>query len=81
MDEWNMDLYHCLARERLERIRAEAERAALLRDIRPPRRALRVALGTAFLAIGRWVMGPVPDWTDEVTRSVSAASGGRSRSR
>jgi len=81
MDEWNMDLYHCLARERLERIRAEAERAALLRDIRPPRRPLRVTLGTALLAIGRWVMGPVPDWTDEVTRSAPAASGGTPTSR
>ena len=71
---YSEDFYSVVAKERLERFRAEAERAALYKEARPPKRALRMALGKALMATGRWVLGPVPDWTDEVPRVAPATA-------
>jgi hypothetical protein len=79
MNELNQDFYHCIARERFERIRAEMERIRLLRDLRPARRPLRVALGQVLMAIGRWIVGPVPDWTENPRGAAPATSTGRDR--
>ena len=75
------DFYSVVAKERLERMRAEAERAALFREARPPKRALRMALGKALMATGRWVLGPVPDWTDDVRRVAPAVGRAAQRAR
>jgi hypothetical protein len=41
-----------LARDRLAELRALAARESLYRELRPPRRPLRVALGAALVRIG-----------------------------
>jgi hypothetical protein len=52
----------CLQRteEMLAEARARAARRALLRDARPPRRWARVWLGSALIAAGPRLLGPVP---------------------
>ena len=49
-----------LAREKLEEARAAAAQRALLRDLRPARRPLRVAVGHALIKVGHWVAGRAP---------------------
>src|SRR5262245_7292002 len=58
------------AEERLADARALAARRALLRDARPPRRRPRVWLGSVLIAVGRRLLGPVPELR------APAASGG-----
>jgi hypothetical protein len=49
-----------LARERLDEARATAARWALIRELRPARRPVRVAVGRALIKIGHWVAGRAP---------------------
>jgi len=49
-----------LAREKLEEARAAAAQRALLRDLRPARRPVRVAVGHALIKVGHWVAGRAP---------------------
>ena len=65
MSDMHQVFYECLAKERLAALEAEAARAALIRSLRGPRRPLRVMLGKGLVAVGRWVLGPVTEWTDE----------------
>ena len=72
MSDMHQVFYECLAKERLAALEAEAVRAALIRALRGPRRSLRVVLGQGLLAVGRWVRGPVTEWTDEPSHPVPA---------
>jgi len=49
-----------VVRQRLDEARAEAARQALLRDLRPARRPIRVAVGFALIRVGHWVAGRAP---------------------
>jgi len=49
-----------VVRQRLDEARAEAARQALLRDLRPARRPIRVAVGFALIKVGHWVAGRAP---------------------
>ena len=49
-----------VARQRLDEARAEAARRALLRDLRPARRPMRVTVGFALIKVGHWVAGRAP---------------------
>lgn len=55
-----MHLDEQIVRDRLEEARAMAARAALLRSLRPVRRPVRVAVGTALVKIGHWIAGQAP---------------------
>jgi hypothetical protein len=46
-----------VARQRLDEARAEAARWTLLRQLRPARHPLRVAVGFALIKVGHWVAG------------------------
>jgi hypothetical protein len=48
------------AEERLAEARAITAQRALLRDSRPPRRGVRVWLGSVLLALGHRLLGSVP---------------------
>jgi hypothetical protein len=56
----NPQMEEQVARERLDEARVQAARWALLRDLRPARRPLRVAVGFALIKIGHWVAGRAP---------------------
>lgn len=45
-----------MARDRLAELRALAARQSLLREARAGRPPMRVALGTALVRLGRWLM-------------------------
>jgi hypothetical protein len=49
-----------VARQRLEEARAEAARWALIRQLRPARKPMRVVVGFALIKIGHWVAGRAP---------------------
>jgi len=53
----NPQLVEQVARQRLEEARAEAARWALLRQLRPAPRPVRVAVGLALIKLGHWVVG------------------------
>ncbi len=50
-----------LIEERLAEYRAQAARERLLAAHRPPRRALRVAIGGALIRLGSWIVGTEPE--------------------
>jgi hypothetical protein len=56
----NPQLEEQVARQRLEEARAEAAHWALLRSLRPARRAMRVTVGLALIKAGHWVAGRAP---------------------
>jgi hypothetical protein len=56
----NPQLEEQVARQRLDEARAEAARRALLRDLRPARRPMRVTVGFALIKVGHWVAGRAP---------------------
>jgi len=56
----NPQLVEQVARQRLEEARAEAARWALLRQLRPAPRPVRVAVGLALIKLGHWVAGRAP---------------------
>ena len=58
------------AEERMAEARALAARRALLRDSRPPRRGMRVWLGSFLLAAGYRLLGSLPSSADSVSKSV-----------
>lgn len=45
-----------LIKQRVSELQAAARRAALLRDVPLPRHPLRVALGTALIRLGAWLL-------------------------
>jgi hypothetical protein len=56
----NPQMEEQVARQRLDEARAEAARWALLRQLRPARHPVRVALGFALIKVGHWVAGRAP---------------------
>ncbi|HXA95046.1 MAG TPA: hypothetical protein VN323_05785 [Candidatus Dormibacteraeota bacterium] len=56
----NSQMEEQLARERLDEARAAAARWALVRELRPARRPVRVAVGHALIKVGHWVAGRAP---------------------
>jgi hypothetical protein len=58
-DVWT-DVKLLQAEERMAAARAFTARRALLRDSRPPRRGVRVWLGSFLLAVGHRLLGSVP---------------------
>jgi hypothetical protein len=56
----NPQLEEQVARQRLDEARADAARWALLRELRPARRPVRVAVGFALIKAGRWLAGRAP---------------------
>ena len=56
----NPQMEEQVARQRLDEARAEAARCALLRQLRPARHPVRVALGFALIKVGHWVAGRAP---------------------
>jgi hypothetical protein len=56
----NPQLAEQVARHRLEEARAEAARWALLRELRPAPRPVRVVVGIALIRLGHWVAGRAP---------------------
>ncbi len=53
-----------LAEQRLAEIREFAAREALARAGRPPRRPLRIVLGTALVRAGHWMLRQAPEWAE-----------------
>jgi len=53
-----------LAKERHASILAFAERQALLRAARGPRRPLAVVVGTALVRAGEWMLRRSPAWAE-----------------
>jgi len=68
--------YEQAAKDRFAELRAVAERSKLMRALRPTRPALRVALGTGLIRLGRWVRGRL----DEPRRPVAERVGAHPRS-
>jgi hypothetical protein len=60
-----------VVRQRLDEARAEAARQALLRDLRPARRPIRVAVGFALIKVGHWVAGRAPRRTSQPRRATA----------
>jgi hypothetical protein len=58
------------AEERMAQARAFTARRALLRDSRPPRRGVRVWLGSFLLAAGHRLLGLPPSSAASASRSV-----------
>ena len=56
----NQQMEEQVARQRLEEARAEAARWALIRQLRPARKPMRVVVGFALIKIGHWVAGRAP---------------------
>lgn len=56
----NPQMEEQVARQRLEEARAEAARWALIRQLRPARKHMRVVVGFALIKIGHWVAGRAP---------------------
>jgi len=56
----NPQMEEQVARQRLEEARAEAARWALIRQLRPARKPMRVVVGFALIKIGHWVAGRTP---------------------
>lgn len=56
----NLQMDEQVARQRLDEARAEAARWALIRQLRPARRPMRVAVGFALIKVGHWVAGRAP---------------------
>ena len=56
----NPQMEEQVARQRLEEARAEATRWALIRQLRPARKPMRVVVGFALIKIGHWVAGRAP---------------------
>ena len=56
----NPQMEEQMARQRLEEARAEAARWALIRQLRPARKPMRVTVGFALIKIGHWVAGRAP---------------------
>jgi len=60
-----------VVRQRLDEARAEAARQALLRDLRPARRPIRVAVGFALIRVGHWVAGRAPRRASQPRRAIA----------
>ena len=60
-----------VVRQRLDEARAEAARQALLRDLRPARRPIPVAVGFALIKVGHWVAGRAPRRTSQPRRATA----------
>jgi hypothetical protein len=56
----NPQMEEQVARQRLEEARAEAARWALIRQLRPARKPMRVVVGFALIKIGHRVAGRAP---------------------
>jgi len=56
----NPQMEEQVARQWLEAARAEAARWALIRQLRPARKPMRVVVGFALIKIGHWVAGRAP---------------------
>jgi hypothetical protein len=56
----NPQMEELVARQRLEEARADAARWALIRQLRPARHPMRVAVGFALIKVGHWVAGRTP---------------------
>lgn len=56
----NTHLQLQLARQRLDEARADAARWALVRQLRPARRPVRMVVGLALIKAGHWVAGRTP---------------------
>jgi hypothetical protein len=56
----NPQMEEHMARQRLEEARADAARWALIRQLRPARHPMRVAVGFALIKVGHWVAGRAP---------------------
>ena len=56
----NPQMEEQVARQRLEEARAEAARWALIRQLPPARKPMRVVVGFALIKIGHWVAGRAP---------------------
>ncbi len=56
----NPQMEEVVARQRLNEARADAARWALIRQLRPARHPMRVAVGFALIKIGHWVAGRTP---------------------
>ncbi|MGH3118096.1 MAG: hypothetical protein ACRDQ2_13485 [Gaiellales bacterium] len=53
----NTHLDEHIARERIAEARAYAAQIALIQDLAPARRPIRVTLGHALIRVGHWVAG------------------------
>lgn len=67
----NPQLDEQVARQRLEEARAQAARWALLRELRPARHPVRVALGFALIKAGHWVAGRAPRRSGQPRRATA----------
>jgi hypothetical protein len=56
----NIYLEELIARERIAEARAQAAQLALIQDLSPSPRRIRVAFGRGLIRIGHWVAGPEP---------------------
>jgi len=79
MNEMNQDFYLCVARDRFERIRAEMEWAKLRRESGTAARPWQGIAGRTLAAVGRWIGGPVPDWTGKLRLPAPATVKTRAR--
>ncbi len=55
--DWSEYVTEWLVRESLAERRALAAKDALIRAARPPRRPIRLALGSALIKLGHWLLG------------------------
>ena len=58
-----VEAYLLRAEEQVAEARAFSARRALIRDTRPPRRPVRVWLGSLLLAVGHRLLRPAPGST------------------
>jgi hypothetical protein len=58
-----------LARERFERAREFAAQQAMLRDVAPTRRPLRIRVGEGLIRAGRFLLRRAPEWAAEPRHS------------
>jgi hypothetical protein len=67
----NPQMEEQVARQRLEEARAEAARWALIRQLRPARKPMRVVVGFALIKIGHWVAGRAPRRSGQPRRATA----------
>jgi hypothetical protein len=56
--DMNLYVLEIAARQHLGELREAAQRDAIVASLRPPRRRLRITLGTSLIMLGRLMLGP-----------------------
>lgn len=60
----NIYLDELIARERIADARAQAAQIAMLQDLPPAPRRIRMAFGRALICLGQWLAGREPGHSD-----------------